>query len=295
MKAGRVVAAILGGRGAPDRRADRPVERFGAVVPASRRRMRSGRSPPASPRSPPSPRSSRCSPASAGARLAPSRSPSRAARLVEHDHAAARRRLGARRRAADDRDDQRRHLDALRRARFRLAHRRRLHRAMGDALLRPVEAQGARPFLVLLGRAGDGACHHELRIRGRRLPGLVGRGPAREEQRLFAGRRRFPVAHAGLSRDRPSATRCGCARTCAARTSGSIGFTPPAAIARCCCVEYVVKSNALAKRPKWYNSITANCATAVVKIAEQRGRRCRSTGGSSSTASCPAGSTIAAR
>ena len=51
------------------------------------------------------------------------------ARLVEHDQAAARRRLGAGCRAADDGIGRGRHSDALRRPRLRLAHRQRLHRA----------------------------------------------------------------------------------------------------------------------------------------------------------------------
>ncbi len=122
------------------------------------------------------------------------------ARLVEHDHAAARRRLGARRRPADDRDGQGRHSDPLRRPRLRLAHRRRLHRAVGDALLRPLEARFARSHPLLLGRAEDGPSDHELRLRRRAGAGLVDRGPARERRRLFAGRRRLQVAHARLAR-----------------------------------------------------------------------------------------------
>ena len=46
--------------------------------------------------------------------------------------------------------------------------------------------------------------------------------------------------------------------------------TPPNQ-ARALLMEYVTESTALAKRPKWYNSITANCATAVFKIVRAAG------------------------
>jgi Domain of unknown function (DUF4105) len=46
--------------------------------------------------------------------------------------------------------------------------------------------------------------------------------------------------------------------------------TPPAQ-ARALLTEYVVESTALAKRPKWYNSITANCATVVFKLVRAAG------------------------
>ena len=80
----------------------------------------------------------------------------RAHRLVEHDQAAGRRRLGAGRRAADDGTARRRHSDALRRARIRMEERQRLHRAMEQALLRSLQAQDARSLPRLLGGAGDG-------------------------------------------------------------------------------------------------------------------------------------------
>jgi hypothetical protein len=46
--------------------------------------------------------------------------------------------------------------------------------------------------------------------------------------------------------------------------------TPPDA-ARLLLLEYVAESNELAERPKWYNSITANCATAVFKLVRAAG------------------------
>ena len=70
--------------------------------------------------------------------------------------------------------------------------------------------------------------------------------------------------------------------------------TPPEQ-AKLLLLEYVAESNALAERPKFYNSITANCATTVVKLARAAGaRKSPSTGGSSSTVTCPVFSTIAA-
>ena len=101
---------------------------------------------------------------------------------------------------ADDGVDRGRYSDALRRSRFRLADRRRLHGEVGQALLRPVEAEDARSLPRLLGRAGDGACHHELRLRGRRAYRVVSRGSAREDRRVLADRRRLQKSHARLSR-----------------------------------------------------------------------------------------------
>ena len=46
--------------------------------------------------------------------------------------------------------------------------------------------------------------------------------------------------------------------------------TPPAQ-ARALLTEYVVESTALAEHPKWYNSITANCATVVFKLVRAAG------------------------
>ena len=46
--------------------------------------------------------------------------------------------------------------------------------------------------------------------------------------------------------------------------------TPPAQV-RALLLEYVSESTALAKQPKFYNSITANCATAVFKIVRAAG------------------------
>ena len=46
--------------------------------------------------------------------------------------------------------------------------------------------------------------------------------------------------------------------------------TPPDQ-ARALLREYVVESTALAERPKWYNSITANCATVVFKLVRAAG------------------------
>ncbi len=46
--------------------------------------------------------------------------------------------------------------------------------------------------------------------------------------------------------------------------------TPPGQ-ARALLTEYVVESTALAKHPKWYNSITANCATVVFKLVRAAG------------------------
>jgi hypothetical protein len=46
--------------------------------------------------------------------------------------------------------------------------------------------------------------------------------------------------------------------------------TPPGQ-ARALLQEYVVESTALAERPKWYNSITANCATVVFKLVRAAG------------------------
>ena len=46
--------------------------------------------------------------------------------------------------------------------------------------------------------------------------------------------------------------------------------TPPDQ-ARALLTEYVVESTALAERPKWYNSITANCATVVFKLVRAAG------------------------
>jgi hypothetical protein len=47
--------------------------------------------------------------------------------------------------------------------------------------------------------------------------------------------------------------------------------TPPQQ-ARALLREYVVESTELAERPKWYNSITANCATVVFKLVRAAGR-----------------------
>ena len=159
----------------------------------------------------------------------------RLARLVEHDQAAARWRLGARRRAADDGIDRGRYSDAFRRPRFRLADRQRLHRDMEQALLRPLEAEDARSLSRLLGRAGDGACHHELRLRERRVSRVVGRGSAREDRRSS---RRSPTPSKTIRSSispRPNAIRSGCARTCAARTCAFTASTRrPTRLARCC-------------------------------------------------------------
>ena len=46
--------------------------------------------------------------------------------------------------------------------------------------------------------------------------------------------------------------------------------TPPDQ-ARALLREYVVESTELAERPKWYNSITANCATVVFKLVRAAG------------------------
>ncbi len=46
--------------------------------------------------------------------------------------------------------------------------------------------------------------------------------------------------------------------------------TPPEQ-ARALLTQYVVEATALAERPKWYNSITANCATVVFKIVRAAG------------------------
>src|SRR3984885_10557030 len=48
--------------------------------------------------------------------------------------------------------------------------------------------------------------------------------------------------------------------------------TPPDQ-ARALLGEYVVESTELAERPKWYNSITANCATVVFKLVRAAGSR----------------------
>ena len=207
----------------PDHRPLGPVERPGALVPAAgagggpgarRRHRRGGRNRrhdrPLHPRSLARARRLR-------ARLCLRR------RLVEHDFAARRRRLGARRRPANDRRGQGRHPDPFRRARLRLAQRRRLHPAVGDALLRPLEAQFARPHPVLLGRAPDGSPHHELRLRRR---AGAGTGRSRFGARRPAPIRRSPT-RSGRTRSSisppPSATRSGCGRTSAARTFASIG------------------------------------------------------------------------
>ena len=64
--------------------------------------------------------------------------------------------------------------------------------------------------------------------------------------------------------------------------------------ARVLLLQYVAEATALAEQPKFYNSITANCATVVSSSSARRGGRSRSTGGSSSMAFCPATSTIRA-
>ena len=51
----------------------------------------------------------------------------------------------------------------------------------------------ARPFPLLLGRAGNGPSHHELRIRRRAGARLDDRGEAGEERPVFSGRRRVQV------------------------------------------------------------------------------------------------------
>ena len=48
-------------------------------------------------------------------------------------------------------------------------------------------------------------------------------------------------------------------------------LTTPPDQARALLKEYVVKSTALAEQPKWYNSITANCATVVFKLVRAAG------------------------
>ena len=58
---------------------------------------------------------------------------------------------------------------------------------------------------------------------------------------------------------------------CAARTCASTGSTRPPRRARALLLEYAVQSTALAAQPKWYNSITANCATVVFKIVRAAG------------------------
>jgi hypothetical protein len=50
-------------------------------------------------------------------------------------------------------------------------------------------------------------------------------------------------------------------------------LTTPADQARVLLKEYVVESTALAKQPKWYNSITANCATVVFKLVRAAGSK----------------------
>ncbi|MGC2784182.1 MAG: DUF4105 domain-containing protein [Roseiarcus sp.] len=48
-------------------------------------------------------------------------------------------------------------------------------------------------------------------------------------------------------------------------------LTTPPDQARALLKEYVVESTALAEQPKWYNSITANCATVVFKLVRAAG------------------------
>jgi hypothetical protein len=48
-------------------------------------------------------------------------------------------------------------------------------------------------------------------------------------------------------------------------------LTTPPEQARALLKEYVVESTALAEQPKWYNSITANCATVVFKLVRAAG------------------------
>jgi hypothetical protein len=50
-------------------------------------------------------------------------------------------------------------------------------------------------------------------------------------------------------------------------------LTTPPEQARALLKEYVVESTALAKQPKWYNSITANCATVVFKLVRAAGSK----------------------
>jgi hypothetical protein len=50
-------------------------------------------------------------------------------------------------------------------------------------------------------------------------------------------------------------------------------LTTPADQARALLKEYVVESTALAEQPKWYNSITANCATVVFKLVRAAGSK----------------------
>ena len=71
---------------------------------------------------------------------------------------------------------------------------------MGQALVRPDQAQDARSLSRLLGGTGDGARDHELRVRGRRPHRLVGRGAAGEDGRVLAGRRRVQIPYPRLSR-----------------------------------------------------------------------------------------------
>ena len=48
--------------------------------------------------------------------------------------------------------------------------------------------------------------------------------------------------------------------------------TPPERVRRLL-LEYVAESNALAERPKFYNSLTANCTTDVLRLVEAAGDR----------------------
>ena len=165
-----------------------------------------------------------------------------------------------------------RYPDALRPARLRLAQRRRLHRAMGDAQLRPLASSNSLD-LILAYWAGPQMAHliMSFGFDGRAGAGLVDRGPAREDRRIF---RRSPTRSSRIRSSispPPSATRSACAPTSATRTSASIACAPRPRRSERCSSAMWTKPTELQAQPAWYNSITTNCTTAVSRMIRSLG------------------------
>jgi len=153
---------------------------------------------------------------------------SRRGALVEHAGAARAARLGVGRGAPDHGRDRRRPADPARHPRLRLDRPARGPARLDRRRVRSRHAAECRSDHVLLGRAGDGAHDPVLRLCRRALPGLVGRGAARQGRGFLAHRGFLQGTHP-VDRGRRGARRGRPARAAPGRGRADL---PPARPAR---------------------------------------------------------------
>jgi hypothetical protein len=70
-----------------------------------------------------------------------------------------------------------------------------------------------------------------------------------------------------------SATSCASARTWRGEDVRIYRLRTPPAVARALLIEYVADANALAVKPAFYNSLTTNCTTTIVRPMSAAGRQ----------------------